>query len=194
MKFTPLPLTGTIYCINFTSAARPRFAQRLTKPNPDRGVTTSNLSPDLNSKLKLKSSSALLNQPKWFKRISVTLSPKWLPAHIHKLKHNRPQPKIQNLSSDHFYGLINSALKKGLLLCAHALRKWFMQNQNSDQQITTIRWVTVEKCAELVGWTKDAINALRVKGKIRINIHWIKRNGRIFIDMAAFQQWIRTGV
>jgi hypothetical protein len=198
MKFIPLPLTGTNDCINFTNAACPRLAQGLFKPDHIRGLTTSNLSTDLNSKLKLKlklkSISALLNQPKRFKRISVILSPKWHPAHIHKLNHNQPQPKIQNLSSGHFYGLINSALKKGLLLCAHALRTWFMQNQNSDLQITTIRWVTVEKCAELVGWSKDAINALRVKGKIRVNIHWIKRNGRIFIDMAAFQQWIKTGV
>jgi hypothetical protein len=69
-----------------------------------------------------------------------------------------------------------------------------MHSPNTDQQITTINLVTIDKCAELVGWTKDAINALRVKGKIRINIHWIKRNGRIFIDMAAFQHWIRTGV
>ncbi|WP_306523703.1 hypothetical protein [Rheinheimera sp.] len=68
-----------------------------------------------------------------------------------------------------------------------------MQDQNADPQTTTIRWVTVEKCAELIGWTKDAINALRVKGKIRMDVHWVKRNGRIFIDMAALQQWIGTG-
>ncbi len=68
-----------------------------------------------------------------------------------------------------------------------------MHNQETDLQATSVRWVTVEKCAELVGWSKDAINALRVKGKIRMDVHWIKRNGGIFIDMAAFQQWIGTG-
>lgn len=68
-----------------------------------------------------------------------------------------------------------------------------MHIQEKDLQTTSVRWVTVEKCAELVGWSKDAINALRVKGKIRMDVHWIKRNGRIFIDMAAFQQWIGTG-
>ena len=57
-----------------------------------------------------------------------------------------------------------------------------------------VKWVTVDKCAELVGWTKDAINALRTKGHLRMNIHWTKRNGRIFIDMFAFQKWIETGV
>lgn len=56
-----------------------------------------------------------------------------------------------------------------------------------------VKWVTVEKCAELIGWSKDAINSLRVKGKIRMDIHWTKRNGRIFIDLVAFQKWIETG-
>jgi len=194
MIFTLLPLTGTIYCINFTNAARSRFALRLNIPYPEIGDYTTHLGPSLHIKLKLKSSSALLNQPKWFKRIASLFRQNGLLRKYINLTNLGRNRKFQNLSSDHFYGLIYSALKKGLLPCAHALRKWFMQNQNSDQQITTIRWVTVEKCAELVGWTKDAINALRVKGKIRINIHWIKRNGRIFIDMAAFQQWIRTGV
>jgi hypothetical protein len=56
-----------------------------------------------------------------------------------------------------------------------------------------LKWVTVEKCAELIGWSKDAINALRVKGKIRLDVHWTKRNGRIFICLPAFQDWIETG-
>lgn len=47
--------------------------------------------------------------------------------------------------------------------------------------------------AQLVGYTKDALNALRTKGKLRMDIHWRKREGRIFIDMHAFQNWIETG-
>ena len=69
-----------------------------------------------------------------------------------------------------------------------------MHHQESNYLIAYgVKWVTVDRCAELVGWTKDAINALRVKGQLRMDIHWTKRNGRIFIDMVAFQRWIETG-
>lgn len=59
--------------------------------------------------------------------------------------------------------------------------------------LMTVTWVTLEKCCELIGWTKDQINALRTKGKIRQDIHWVKRNGRIFINVPAIQRWIETG-
>jgi hypothetical protein len=69
-----------------------------------------------------------------------------------------------------------------------------MHHQESKYLVAYgVKWVTVDRCAELVGWTKDAINALRVKGQLRMDIHWTKRNGRIFIDMVAFQRWIETG-
>lgn len=70
-----------------------------------------------------------------------------------------------------------------------------MATSSIDELLNSgVKWVTVDKCAEQVGWTKDAINALRTKGHLRMNIHWIKRNGRIFIDMFAFQKWIEKGV
>jgi hypothetical protein len=69
-----------------------------------------------------------------------------------------------------------------------------VRSENEALNNSGVKWVTLDKCAELVGWTKDAINALRVKGHLRMNIHWTKRNGRIFIDMPAFQRWIETGV
>ncbi len=59
--------------------------------------------------------------------------------------------------------------------------------------LMTVTWVTLEKCCELIGWTKDQINSLRTKGKIRQDIHWVKRNGRIFINVPAIQRWIETG-
>ena len=64
------------------------------------------------------------------------------------------------------------------------------QNNSSNYPV---EWVTVDKCAFLVGLTKDAINAHRVKGNLRINVHWTKCNGRVFINMPAFQRWIATG-
>lgn len=54
-------------------------------------------------------------------------------------------------------------------------------------------WVTVDKCAELTGLTVNAINALRTRGKLRLDIHWVKRNGRVFINIPALQSWIEQG-
>lgn len=67
------------------------------------------------------------------------------------------------------------------------------QISQPNMEIVSVTWVTLEKCCELVGWTKDQINSLRTKGKIRQEIHWIKRNGRIFINVPAIQRWIETG-
>lgn len=70
-----------------------------------------------------------------------------------------------------------------------------MVQSNTEELVNSgVKWVTMERCAELVGWTKDAIVALRTKGHLRAEIHWIKRNGRVFINMVAFQKWIETGV
>lgn len=66
-------------------------------------------------------------------------------------------------------------------------------SDNSPNEHYAVRWVTLDRCAQLVGYTKDALNALRTKGKLRMDIHWRKREGRIFIDMHAFQNWIETG-
>jgi|GEM_PF-3445791 len=54
-------------------------------------------------------------------------------------------------------------------------------------------WVTVDKCAELTGLTANAINALRTRGKLRLDVHWVKRNGRVYINIPALQGWIEKG-
>ncbi len=183
MIFQKFALTAKKFCFNFSNEVYSRTDV----------LMCNNIAWfwQLNKILKLKLSSAPLFQPIRFQRTSVTLLPTGSPRKYILLINSIQN--LKTLSSDYPYGLIQSALKQGLLSYAHALRKWFMQDQNADPQTTTIRWVTVEKCAELIGWTKDAINALRVKGKIRMDVHWVKRNGRIFIDMAALQQWIGTG-
>ena len=61
---------------------------------------------------------------------------------------------------------------------------------SSCNQCTQVKWVTVEKCAELVGLTKDAIDALRTKGKLRQNLHWKKWEGRVYINLQAYQNSI----
>lgn len=61
---------------------------------------------------------------------------------------------------------------------------------SSCNQCTQVKWVTVEKCAELIGLTKDAIDALRTKGKLRQNFHWKKWEGRVYINLQAYQDSI----
>lgn len=67
------------------------------------------------------------------------------------------------------------------------------QIQNHQFIATFSPWVTVDKCSELTGLTVNAINALRTRGKLRIDVHWVKRNGRVFINIPALQSWIEQG-
>lgn len=76
----------------------------------------------------------------------------------------------------------------GAYLCCSS--EFIMNKAISDHEI---RWVTLDKCAELVGLTKDSLNALRVRGILRMDIHWKKRQGRIYIDLVAFQRWVDVG-
>lgn len=70
----------------------------------------------------------------------------------------------------------------------------YMNHDNTDISLQyPIEWVTIDKCSALVGLSKDAINAHRVKGNLRIDVHWTKCKGRVFINMPAFQRWISTG-
>lgn len=64
------------------------------------------------------------------------------------------------------------------------------RNNTANIQSYGVRWVTQEKYAELVGQTKDAINSMRAKGKILLNVHWKKVNGRILINIEAMQTLI----
>lgn len=190
MIFPKLPLTETAACINFASAARPKIAHCLTSHEPDLGFYSNYLGSDLLTKLILNLSS-VIEIAHEFRHKNVCSQTDG----VRRILSNKPtfrcilNPKKLNSG---FFSLFHLALKQ-VARYRRVLRNRYMQNQISDPQTTTIRWVTVEKCAELIGWTKDAINALRVKGKIRMDVHWVKRNGRIFIDMAALQQWIGTG-
>jgi predicted site-specific integrase-resolvase len=52
-------------------------------------------------------------------------------------------------------------------------------------------FVTIEKCAELIGLSAEAIRQYKKKGQWRERIHWVKApNGRVFINIKAVNQWI----
>ncbi len=52
------------------------------------------------------------------------------------------------------------------------------------------KWMTVEKLSALVGLTREAIYALKKKGKLRQNVHWIKKGRRLFIHVENFNKWL----
>lgn len=64
------------------------------------------------------------------------------------------------------------------------------RNKSTEVQTYGVKWVTLEKYAELVGQTKDAINSMRAKGKLLIDIHWKKYNGRIYLNIETTQALI----
>lgn len=190
MNFQQFPLTGTEMIFIFTTAASPLLARKSSQTLSTLCNCLDVMGPDHLTETKILS--AHKNQPTWFRRNSVHYQQTCF-ARTHTYLNNFCRIQKFKILSSGLLGLVYSSLMQSRILCTSALLEWYMHNQETDLQATSVRWVTVEKCAELVGWSKDAINSLRVKGKIRMDIHWIKRNGRIFIDMAAFQQWIGTG-
>lgn len=95
----------------------------------------------------------------------------------------KPMPLAQLFSCD--LNVFTSL--RSVLACLYVSIRTVMSSCN---QCTQIKWVTVERCAELVGLTKDAIDALRTKGKLRQNIHWKKWEGRVYINLQAYQNSI----
>jgi hypothetical protein len=192
MKFPQFPLTGTEMIFIFTIAAWPVIA--LSSRQTLRTICNclNVMGPDHLTEKNIHRISDHRYRPLWLRRNNVFLQQKSLNS-IQTYSNNFCRIQKFKILSSGLLGLVYSSLMQSRILCTSALLEWYMHNQETDLQATSVRWVTVEKCAELVGWSKDAINALRVKGKIRMDVHWIKRNGGIFIDMAAFQQWIGTG-
>jgi len=190
MKFKQFTLTDIAVMFIFRTAACPLFARKSCQSLSHIGDCLDLMGADLQTETNILS--AHKYQPEWFRRTNVPYQQICYPRTTTNPDNSCRTQKVKIFSSG-LLGLVYSSLIQSGILYASALWEWFMQNQTTDLQATSVRWVTLEKCAELVGWTKDAINALRVKGKIRMDVHWIKRNGRIFIDMAAFQQWLGTG-
>jgi hypothetical protein len=192
MNFQQLPLTGTEMIFTFTTAASPLFARKSRQTLSTLCNCLDVMGPDHLLETNIYRISDHIYQPIWLRRNSVFKQQNSF-NRIHTYSNNFCRIQKFKILSSGLLGLVYSSLIQSRILRTSALLEWCMHNQETDLQATSVRWVTVEKCAELVGWSKDAINALRVKGKIRMDVHWIKRNGRIFIDMAAFQQWIGTG-
>lgn len=54
-----------------------------------------------------------------------------------------------------------------------------------------MNWKTIEKISEESGLSKESIRALKKKGMLREQVHWIKSpNGRILLNVTAFENWL----
>jgi hypothetical protein len=55
------------------------------------------------------------------------------------------------------------------------------------------RFVTIELASLLTGLTEAAIRMKIHKGVWLENRQWVKRDGRVMIDMKGYEQWAETG-
>lgn len=54
-----------------------------------------------------------------------------------------------------------------------------------------MKWVTIKKLSELIGYTEDAIRAKKKKGIWREGKHWIKApDDRILFNHEAIDLWV----
>lgn len=55
-------------------------------------------------------------------------------------------------------------------------------------------WKTIDKISEETGLSAESLRALKKRGILREKIHWVKApNGRIFLNLAAVENWITNG-
>lgn len=57
----------------------------------------------------------------------------------------------------------------------------------------TVRYVTTARASELTGLSVKAMEHLRAKGIWAQGIHYRIRNGRVYIDLEAFERWVEKG-
>jgi predicted site-specific integrase-resolvase len=54
-------------------------------------------------------------------------------------------------------------------------------------------WVRLNRACELTGLSVNALREYIKKGHLHESIHWVKRQGRLWINLEAFNQWVKTG-
>lgn len=58
-----------------------------------------------------------------------------------------------------------------------------------------MNWKTIQKVSEETGMSEESLRALKKKGVLREKIHWVKApNGRILINIPAFEKWMMAGI
>lgn len=60
-------------------------------------------------------------------------------------------------------------------------------------RVVPSRFVTIELASVLTGLTEGAIRMKISRGIWLENRQWVKRDGRVHIDMKGYEQWVETG-
>ena len=60
-------------------------------------------------------------------------------------------------------------------------------------QIVSARFVTIELAAAMTGFTPGAIRTKIAKSVWLEGRQWVKRDGRVLIDMKGYEQWAAGG-
>ncbi|AVS94498.1 excisionase [Paracidovorax avenae] len=60
-------------------------------------------------------------------------------------------------------------------------------------QVVSSRFVTIELAAAMTGFSPAAIRAKINKGVWIEERQWIKREGRVLIDMRGYEKWVESG-
>jgi len=60
-------------------------------------------------------------------------------------------------------------------------------------QVVSSRFVTIELASAMTGFTPAAIRAKINKGIWLEDRQWVKREGRVLIDMKGYETWVATG-
>lgn len=56
-------------------------------------------------------------------------------------------------------------------------------------QVVAARFVTIELAAAMTGFSPGAIRTKIAKGVWLEDHQWVKRDGRVLIDMRGYEQW-----
>jgi len=60
-------------------------------------------------------------------------------------------------------------------------------------QIAPARFVTIDLAENITGYTKSAIRSKIHKGEWVQGRQWVKRDGRVLIDLKGYEAWAVTG-
>jgi hypothetical protein len=61
--------------------------------------------------------------------------------------------------------------------------------------VSVVKWVTIKKLSELIGYSEHAIRAKIKKGVWRQGPHWTKAaDGRILMNLPGIEAWIERRV
>jgi hypothetical protein len=57
------------------------------------------------------------------------------------------------------------------------------------RSVVCARFVTIELASTMTGFTRKAIESKIYRGDWLEGLHWVRRDGRVLIDMQSYERW-----